>query len=386
MDKHASNIIIVVPLYNHASTVADVLRQCLLVHTEVLLIDDGSTDLPENTLDGLDITVIKHKTNQGKGSAILTAAREAAKRGMTHIVTLDADLQHNPKDFILFKQAIEKNPDTLYVGKRDFSSPAIPNASKFGRMFSNFWHRVQTGYSIGDAQCGFRAYPLFVLENLKLVSAGFPFEVEVLVKARWAGVNIQGINISVYYPPKGKRVSHFNQLKDNARLTHLNTLLTIRSFIPVPHKKIFKTDEIGFSFFKPLKSIKLILAQKVSPATLAMSGATGVFLGALPLIAVHTMVILFVSGFFRLNKVVAVGASQFCMPPLVPFICIEAGYYLTHNGAILTDISLETFGHQGLDRIYEWFLGSLIVAPILGFFSFCVFFFIAATLSYLGKK
>jgi len=60
-----------------------------------------------------------------------------------------------------------------------------------------------------------------------------------------------------------------------------------------------------------------------------------------------------------------VGASQLCMPPIVPALCIEAGYYLRH-GKFLTEISLETLGYQGLERLYEWLLGSLLVGPLLG--------------------
>ena len=312
MEKKSPKILIVIPLYNHGKTIIEVIKQCLCFHDDILVIDDGSTDLPEGVFDDLDIILVRHKKNLGKGSAIMTAAKEAARLGMTHIVTIDADLQHNPEDFLLFKQAILKDPTALYVGKSDFSSPLIPRLSKFGRQFSNFWYRVQTGHSIGDAQSGFRAYPLFVLEGLKLSQTHFSFEVEVLVKSSWAGVDVCDVDIGVYYPPKGKRISHFRLIKDNARLTHLNILLTLRSFLPIPFKKLIqKQDDIKFSIFKPIQSIRHFLLNEVSPFTIAMSAAIGVFLGALPLIAMHMLSILLVTGFFRLNKIVALGASQF---------------------------------------------------------------------------
>ncbi len=387
MENNSPKILIVIPLYNHAKTIVSVIEKCLVHHNHILVVDDGSRDLPSNIFDGLDITVIKHEKNMGKGCAVRTAAKEAVTLGMTHIVTIDADLQHDPKDFPVFKQAIIENPKALFVGKRDFSSPQIPGMSKFGRGFSNFWYRVQTGNKIGDAQSGFRAYPLYVLEKLKLSETRFSFEVEVLVKAAWAGVTLKDIDIGVYYPSKKNRVSHFKLIRDNARLTHLNILLTVRSFIPVPFKKITgKGQDLKFSIFKPIKSIQLFLSNEVSPFTIAMSGAMGVFLGTLPLIALHTLVILMAAGFFRLNKVVSIGASQLTMPPIVPALCIEIGYYLTHQGKFLTDISLETLGSQCLDRIYEWFLGSLLVAPVLAFIAFCLFFPIAYMLSSKGEN
>jgi hypothetical protein len=65
-----------------------------------------------------------------------------------------------------------------------------------------------------------------------------------------------------------------------------------------------------------------------------------------------------------LNKVVALSASQICMPPLVPALCIEAGYYVRH-GEFLTEISMTTLGYQALERVYEWIIGSLILAPLI---------------------
>ena len=385
MTAKQSKILIIIPLYNHGKTVLDVIERCKKIHKDILVIDDGSTDLKKDHFKNINIKLIRHDRNLGKGAAIITAAREASKLGMTHIVTIDADLQHNPEEFILFKEAILNSPETLYVGKRDFSSSAIPGASKFGRSFSNFWFRIQTGHSISDAQSGFRAYPIFVLENLTLSEQHYSFEVEVLVKAAWAGVTIKDIDISVHYPPPEKRISHFKLFGDNMRLTHLNTKLTLRSFLPIPHKKIINKNTQKFTIFKPLKSIRLFLAHDLSPFHIAISGAMGIFLGTLPLIALHTLVILLVAGFFKLNKLVAVGASQLCMPPVVPALCIETGYFLTHDNTFLTDISFETIGNQGLERLFEWFLGSLIIAPVLSFLSFITLFLIATALSILNK-
>lgn len=101
----------------------------------------------------------------------------------------------------------------------------------------------------------------------------------------------------------------------------------------------------------------------------------------LPLIGIHMLSILMVTGFFRLNKVVAIGAGQLCMPPFVPALCIETGYFLTHGGSFLTDISFETLGNQFVERFYEYCLGALVLAPILAFFCFGLIFLTATALS-----
>ena len=147
----------------------------------------------------------------------------------------------------------------------------------------------------------------------------------------------------------------------------MNVHLTMRSITPIPHRKIVWSGDRAkekISVLRPLKSIRALLTENITPIQLAAAAAMGVFLGALPLIALHTVVILFVSSYFRLNKVATLAASQLCMPPIVPALCIEAGYFLRH-GEFLTEISLETLGYQALERLWEWLLGALVVAPVL---------------------
>ena len=138
-------ILIAIPYYNHPATLRDVATRCLEQHADVLVIDDGSRETAEDLLNGLDLLIETHEVNKGKGEAILTAGRVAAEKGFTHVVTLDADGQHAPEDFHLFKTAVEADPDAVYVGTRDFSVDNVPGSSKFGRKFSNFWFRLQTG-------------------------------------------------------------------------------------------------------------------------------------------------------------------------------------------------------------------------------------------------
>ena len=360
-------IYVVIPVYNHVSTLRDVVVRSLAVHPHVMVVDDGSTDGGANSLEGLPVEIIRHPQNQGKGVAILSAAARVKQLRGTHIVTIDADGQHDPKEIRKFLKAIKVNPRAILVGKRDFEGADLPRGRRFGRAFSNFWLRVQTGRSIGDAQSGFRAYPLDVLQGLHLRDRRFSFEIEVLAKAAWAGIQWMDIDVSVHYPPSHERVSHFRMFMDNLRLTYLNTRLTMRSMFPWPHRKLLTDDSPDspkISLFHPMRALRTLLTGDNSPERLAAAGALGVFLGALPLIAFHTAAILFSAGYLRLNKIAAVTASQLCMPPMVPAICIEAGYFMRH-GSFLTEISLKTLGYQAPERILEWFLGSLVIGPAL---------------------
>ena len=395
----AVSFLIVIPVYNHAATLRGVVSGAL-AHGPVLVVDDGSTDMatgmvtdmagsdaipepgvdlfhnasaavsadafPENhPLRGLPVHYARHRKNRGKGQAILTGAAVARRLGMTHIITLDADAQHDPVDIPRFIEAISSQPLTLFVGVRDFDTPNVPVSSRFGRAFSNFWFRVQTSGQLGDTQSGFRAYPLAILDNLTFTESHYSFEVEALVRAAWAGFVLADIPVRVHYQPAGERISHFRPFMDNLRLTLLNTRLTARAIVPVPQKQ-FAQDESGkITPLRPMKSLRLLLSRDETPRNLALSGALGVFIGVLPIFGLHSLTIILVLGFMRLSKITGLATSQLCMPPLVPALCIEMGYYMRH-GRFLTEISWQTLGREGLQRMWEWLLGSLLLAPVLG--------------------
>ncbi len=353
--------LIVIPVYNHGATLRDVARRAMN-YGEVLIVDDGSTDGGSDKIRDLDLTVISHNENLGKGQAILTAANKAREMGKTHIITIDADGQHFPEDLPIFLEAITQSPEAIFVGSRNFEGQNVPGASKFGRSFSNFWLRVQTGTKLSDVQSGFRAYPLEIFSVIKTSEPRYAFEVEILVKSAWAGYELKDLPIEVHYPSADERVSHFDAIKDNVRISLLNTKLTMRSFMPVPHRQYDKDVDGKITPIHPLRSLRILLSKDETPLNLAIAGAMGMLLGTLPLIAMHSIAILLLCGFFRLSKITGLAVSQLCIPPLVPALCIEVGHYMRYN-QFLTEISLQTLGYEALDRFYEWVLGSLVLGP-----------------------
>jgi len=371
--------LIVIPVYNHSKTLRDIVSRALNIHSHVMVVDDGSTDGGIETLKNLNVHIVRHDKNRGKGVAIMSAVQEARNLGTTHLITIDADGQHDPADIPLFLSKIEQAPYAIIVGKRNFARTNIPFSSRFGRSFSNFWLRVQTGRSLKDTQSGFRAYPIAVLEWLKLREKRYSFEIEVLVKAAWAGIDLKEVDISVHYSERTKRISHFRPFRDNLILSLLNTRLTIRAIVPVPHRRFMPVtaESENITILHPLRSLRSLMKRDASPRQLAASATLGVFLGSLPLIACQTISILAMANFLRLNKFAALTASQLCMPPLVPALCIELGYFIRH-GRFLTEISLKTIGYQSLQRLYEWIIGSFILGPILAVATGSVIYVIAS--------
>ncbi len=356
-----------VPVFNNQATVKDVVTACRSILQNVVVIDDGSTDADlASLLSGLDVVLLKHGKNLGKGEAILTASRYIEGRGGTYMITVDADGQHDPRDMERFFPLMQESDARLIIGCRDFNTDNVPASSRFGRKFANFWLKAETGCTIDDCQSGFRAYPVRYLNQLRFKGSRYDFEAEVLAKAAWAGLELLMVPIAVHYPKPEERVSSFKPVLDNLRLTRIHSMLVGRRLLPLPHKRLVQgSREFDLSLLRhPGKVLRLLLRENATPEGLALSAAVGVFLAVLPILFAHSIVILYVALRLNLNKVVALNVQHIAMPPFVPALCIEVGYYMRH-GQWLTDLSFATVFAQFSSRLYEWFLGSLIIAPLL---------------------
>lgn len=355
-----------VPVFNNRDTVRRVVEQCRAILPKVVVIDDGSTDADvAGLLSGLDVVVLRHDRNLGKGRAILTASGYVEQQGGAYMVTIDADGQHLAADLLKFIPLVEENGTALIIGCRNFNTANVPRSSRFGRSFANFWLLVETGQVVGDCQSGFRAYPVAYLNRLEFKGSHYDFEAEVLARAAWAGLELKCIDIDVVYPKPEERVSSFKPVLDNLRLTAMHSLLVGRRMLPVRHRRLVEKPRASLpSLWRhPARVLGMLLRESATPQGLALSAAVGMFIAVLPILFAHSIVILYVSLRLNLNKIVTLNVQHLAMPPFMPALCIEIGYYLRH-GRWLTDLSYATVFNQFSSRLLEWLIGSLIVAPL----------------------
>jgi glycosyltransferase involved in cell wall biosynthesis len=209
---------VVIPLYNHASTVASVVEKALELHLPVIVVDDGSSDGGAERLQHIDtIDVQQHASNRGKGAALVTGFKRAMATA-AWAITLDADGQHDPGDALKLMRAIPETARPIVVGARQgMSERNVPWTSAFGRQFSNFWIRLSGGPPVSDTQSGFRIYPLPETMDLEVRAGGYQFELEVLVRAHRAGIPVIEAPVRVTYAPGSQRVSHFRPFVDFMR-------------------------------------------------------------------------------------------------------------------------------------------------------------------------
>ena len=221
------HICAVIPTYNNGGTVAEVVRRVLQQGLPVIVVDDGSTDGAQDALKGLDIKILRHSQNRGKGIALRTGLEEARRLGYRQALTIDADGQHDPSDIPALVAAAA--PRTLVVGSRNIAAEGMSSGSTFANRFSNFWFTLQTAHKLPDTQTGFRIYPLEDLPSLKLLTARYEAELTLLVFSAWKGLKLVPVPVKVYYPED--RVSHFRPFADFFRISVLNTILCVLALL-----------------------------------------------------------------------------------------------------------------------------------------------------------
>lgn len=356
---------VIIPTYNNEKTLRRVLDNTLEFTDEIIVINDGSTDSTAEILKEYSpIKIIHLPKNQGKGMALRTGFKEALKLGFDYAITIDSDGQHFPEDISVFVEEIHKNGEALLIGDRNMEQEGIPGKSSFGNRFSNFWYRFETGIKLSDTQSGFRLYPILRMKNLKFFTRKFEFEIEVIVKAAWAGIPVKNVPIQVLYD-ESERVSHFRPFKDFTRISLLNTWLVFLALIYYKPKSYFNSfKKKGFKRF----FLEDLLQSQDSNTKKALSVALGVFIGLSPFWGFHTILALSLAFILRLNKLIAFAFSNVSLPPLIPLIIYIS---LKTGGFILGSKPLPPFRWDALES-YKEFVGQHLLQYIVGSFTVAI--------------
>ena len=213
----------VIPANNEAPTIRGVVERTLAQLTEVIVVDDGSTDGTAQALAGLPVTLIRNPRNLGKAASLWRGIALALAEGAEAVVTLDADGQHRPEDIPRLLAAHRRDPAALVVGARLHNAVGIPSERYYANRFANFWIAWAAGQRVHDSQSGFRVYPAPLLRALPERighAASFVFESEVLIEAGRRGTRLEWVPIPAIYEASG-RPSHFRPVADVALITRM---------------------------------------------------------------------------------------------------------------------------------------------------------------------
>ena len=192
---------ILIPVYNEEPTLAAAVQRILDVdypcEVELVLVEDGSTDLTRDVLAGLSdprLAIYYHERNQGKGAAIRTAAEKATG---THVIFCDADLEYAPEEIPLLLEPVLRGDVDVVYGTRTFGSHTAYSfwyvmGNKGVTMFAN----VVFNSWISDLETCFKLMPLPLYRDLDIKSAGFGMEAEITGKLLKRGIRLYEVPIS----------------------------------------------------------------------------------------------------------------------------------------------------------------------------------------------
>ncbi|WP_085537174.1 DUF2062 domain-containing protein [Massilibacteroides vaginae] len=368
-------IIVIIPTYNNAGTLGQVIRDVLSYALPVLVVNDGSTDNTSEILKEFpQIQAIEYAKNKGKGHALRTGLSSATKQGYRYAITIDSDGQHFASDIPVFLREIERTPDSLLIGSRNLDSENMPGKNSFANRFSNFWFRLETGVKLADTQSGFRLYPLKKIQNIRTLTTKYEYELELIVRAAWKGITVRNIPVNVYYPPREERVSHFRPFRDFTRISLLNTVLVLLAFL----------------WYWPLTCFRSITKENVrnfistnitnsGESNIRISSAVGfgVFMGIVPIWGYQMIAAGVLAHLMKLNKVITLVASNISLPPMIPFLLFGSyamggwvlGYPITLS---FHEVTFETLK----DSLIQYLVGSMVFATLCGLLAglicFCV--------------
>lgn len=201
----------IIPFYNEEDFLSDVVSGTLKYVDKVFAVNDGSTDNSVDKINFFDrVQIISLDKNYGKGKALQSGFEEASMQGFDILITLDADMQHNPEfipDFISKAKVYD-----IVIGNRLNDIKNMPLQRIFSNKITSKLLSIKTGQKILDSQCGYRAYKSEVIKKIKSYSSGYEAESEMIISAAKAGFSIGFTNIPTIYGNEKTKMNPINAI------------------------------------------------------------------------------------------------------------------------------------------------------------------------------
>ncbi|MFQ6115137.1 MAG: glycosyltransferase family 2 protein [bacterium] len=195
----------VIPAYNASRTLKSVVDELRRYNPKIniVIIDDGSTDNTKDVAANLNVLVLEHHENLGKGAALKSGFSTALSMGAELIITLDADAQHNPHDIRKLFSKMEAESLDLVVGSRMSNTANMPVHRILSNKITSKLISWRVGQKIEDSQCGLRLIRAKLLKNINLESNRFETESELIMKSALNGFRIGSVAIETIYMRNG---------------------------------------------------------------------------------------------------------------------------------------------------------------------------------------
>jgi polyprenyl-phospho-N-acetylgalactosaminyl synthase len=192
--------VILIPVFNEESVIADVLREIRLAgYPDIIVVDDGSTDETyHKALHTPGVIALRHFLNRGKGAALKTGIEATKILGADVVVTMDGDGQHDPKDIARMVRLIAEGNDVV-LGTRGMDTKTMPAWKILANKSGNFFTWLIYGLWVNDSQSGFRAFSHRAVESIETRTDRYEYDSEVIREIRRHALKYVEMPISVRY-------------------------------------------------------------------------------------------------------------------------------------------------------------------------------------------
>lgn len=201
---------VIIPAHNEEERVAEVIKKVEKYTSNLVVVDDGSTDNTAKVATETGAVVLKHLVNLGKGAALKTGCDFALQHGAEKLIVIDADGQHEPKEIPNFLAAL-KDKDIVYSYRQ--AAETMPLVLKFGNWFINKSLNILCHTNIEDSQCGYRAFTSEAYRKIRWAARDYYMETEMIIKASKHNLKYSQIPIKTIYGDKYKGTTVIDGVK-----------------------------------------------------------------------------------------------------------------------------------------------------------------------------
>jgi len=212
------NVCLLIPAYNEAKAIGQVVSAACKVMESVVVVDDGSQDGTAQIAEDAGAFVIRYEVNRGKGAALKTGFQYALDHGYDALITMDSDGQHAVDDIPTFLKAYDERGSGIILGSRMHDISTMPVIRRFTNKLTSLVGSLLARQRLSDSQSGFRLISTDVFRAVELETSGYEMESEILIKASRAGFRISSVPIKTIY---GEEVSKINPVVDTCRFFRL---------------------------------------------------------------------------------------------------------------------------------------------------------------------
>jgi UDP-N-acetylglucosamine---dolichyl-phosphate N-acetylglucosaminyltransferase len=217
-------IYIVIPVFNESRVIKEVISEVQQAgYKNLIIVDDGSGDdtySVANTV--LDVIVLRHRVNRGKGAAIKTGISAADICGAEVIVTIDGDGQHDPFDIQRLIKPITEDGYDVALGTRMLHSDGMPLLKIIANKIGNFCTLMLYGILVSDSQSGFRAYSRYAAGIIDTKADKYEYDSKVIREINYNRLRFIEVPIKVRYTEYSMAKKHkqgfVNGMKTLARM------------------------------------------------------------------------------------------------------------------------------------------------------------------------